>query len=164
MEAVGGCVCPSDRAQTRQQASLSKYETHLQSKQSKLERRTPDPCPRGPASKRAVRQKNTKCTPECNLHQLPRGVFSEKSNRTSDDDPGGNRPMSFPRMRRQKNFTSARRGSLCLREHATVSAAWRSASGIPKSRLRLERGWGGALDTRSEGVVVVRETAINSAV
>ncbi|CBJ48396.1 expressed unknown protein [Ectocarpus siliculosus] len=58
--------------------------------------------------------------------------------------------MSFPRIRRQQKFTSARRGSLCLREHATVSAAWRSASGIPKSRLRLERGWGGALDTRQE--------------
>lgn len=51
----------------------------------------------------------------------------------------GKCPTSFPRTRRHTKFTRARRGSLCLREHATVNAAWRSASGIPKSRLRLKQ-------------------------
>lgn len=51
----------------------------------------------------------------------------------------GNCRTSFPTTRRHKKFTRARRGSLCLREHAAVKAAWRSASGSPNSRLRLKQ-------------------------
>lgn len=52
---------------------------------------------------------------------------------------GGKCSTSFPRTRRHTKFTRARRGSLYLREHAMVNAAWRSASGIPNSRLRLKQ-------------------------
>lgn len=43
-----------------------------------------------------------------------------------------------PRTMRQRNSTSARRGSLCPNEHTTRRTECRSASGSPRSLLRLD--------------------------
>lgn len=146
MEPVGGCMTIWQSADS---AAVVAHEITRHTCKKNQENRTGELQTLVRADQpavRAVRQKLRRARPSAiYINFLGCVVQRETSNHTSD---GGNRPMSFPRMRRQKKFTSARRGSLCLREHATVSAAWRSANGIPNNRLRLKKGEGGALDTR----------------